>query len=59
MSDTPGDAGEIAAYYARGFERDRLTRGPGGKHIPQATCSLVSAFCSLDRSMSRRDSPPY
>ena len=33
MSDTPGDAGEIAAYYARGFERDRLTRGPGALEL--------------------------
>ncbi len=29
MSDAPDDGDEVAAYYARGLERDRLASGPG------------------------------
>lgn len=33
MNDTPHDAGEIAAYYAQGLERDRLAHGPGALEL--------------------------
>lgn len=40
MSDAPRDADEIAAYYAQGFERDRLAAGAGALELARTQALL-------------------
>jgi ubiquinone/menaquinone biosynthesis C-methylase UbiE len=40
MSDASRDAEEVAAYYARGLERDRLAGGPGALEFARTTVLL-------------------
>ena len=40
MSDWPRDADEVAAFYARGFERDRLAAGPGALEFARTQALL-------------------
>ncbi len=40
MSDAPDDGDEVAAYYARGLERDRLASGPGALEFARTQALL-------------------
>src|SRR5258705_11702666 len=40
MSDASRDAEEVAAYYARGLERDRLASGPGALEFARTQALL-------------------
>src|ERR1051325_10887532 len=41
MSETPRFADEIAGYYARGFENDRLTEGDGALELARTQSLLM------------------